>query len=156
MSLLCNMLSRFVIAFRPRSKCLLNFMAAVTVRSNFGAQENKICHCFYFSPSICHEVMGMDVMTLSFWVLSFKLTFSLSSFTFIKRLFYFLFAFCAYCVPGLCCALNLNSIFWRWYNTLSRKHHLHPEEETGSESWRNFPKLTQLVSGGVRIWFHLN
>ena len=31
----------------------LNFMAAVTVCSDFGAQENKICHCFPFLP-ICH------------------------------------------------------------------------------------------------------
>ena len=45
MSLLFNMLSRFVIAFLPRSKCL-NFMAAVTICSDFGAQENKVCHCF--------------------------------------------------------------------------------------------------------------
>ena len=35
-------------------------MAAVTVCSDFGAQENKICHCFYFVPSIYHEVMGPD------------------------------------------------------------------------------------------------
>ena len=34
-------------------------MAAVTVHSDFGAQENKICHCFHFFPSICHEVMGL-------------------------------------------------------------------------------------------------
>ena len=40
MSLLFNMLSRFVIAFLPRSK-YLNFMATVTIRSDFGAQENK-------------------------------------------------------------------------------------------------------------------
>jgi len=47
MSLLFDMLSRFVIAFLPRSKCLLkNFMAAVIICSDFGAQENKICHCF--------------------------------------------------------------------------------------------------------------
>ena len=39
------------------------------------------------SPSICHEVMGPDDMILVFWMLSFKPTFSLSSFTFIKRLF---------------------------------------------------------------------
>ena len=39
------------------------------------------------SPSICHEVMGLDAMILVFWMLSFKPTFSLSSFTFIKRLF---------------------------------------------------------------------
>ena len=44
-SLLFNMLSRFVIAFLPKSKHL-NFMAAVTICSDFGAQENKVCHCF--------------------------------------------------------------------------------------------------------------
>ena len=37
-SLLFNILSRFVIAFLLRSKHL--------VYSDFGAQENKICHCF--------------------------------------------------------------------------------------------------------------
>ena len=47
MSLLFNMLSRFVIAFLPRNKCL-NFMAAGTICRNFGAQENEICHCFHF------------------------------------------------------------------------------------------------------------
>ena len=48
MSLLFNMLSRFVIAFLPRSKCyLILCLAAVTICSDFGAQENKICHCFY-------------------------------------------------------------------------------------------------------------
>ena len=42
-------LSGFVIAFLPRGK-RLNFMAAVTICSDFGAQENEICHCFLFSP----------------------------------------------------------------------------------------------------------
>ena len=65
MSLLFNMLSRFVIAFLPRSKCLL-IMAAVTIHRDFGAQENKICHCFLFSLSICREVMEMDAMILHF------------------------------------------------------------------------------------------
>ena len=41
--LLFNTLSRLVIAFLPRSK-RLNFMTAVTVCSDFGAQENEICH----------------------------------------------------------------------------------------------------------------
>ena len=49
MSLLFNMLSWVVIAFLPRSKCL-NFMAAVTIFSDFGAQENKVCHCFHCFP----------------------------------------------------------------------------------------------------------
>ena len=48
-SLLFNTLSRFVIAFLSRSK-YLNFMATVTIHSDFGAQENKICHCFHFFP----------------------------------------------------------------------------------------------------------
>ena len=39
------------------------------------------------SPSISHEVMGPDAMILVFGMLSFKPTFPLSSFTFIKRLF---------------------------------------------------------------------
>ena len=39
------------------------------------------------SPFICHEVMGPDAMILVFWIVSFKPSFSLSSLTFIKRLF---------------------------------------------------------------------
>ena len=50
MSLLFNMLSRLVIAFLLRSKCPFNFMAAVTIFSDFGAQENKVCHCFHCFP----------------------------------------------------------------------------------------------------------
>ena len=40
-SLLFNMLSRLVIDFPPRSKHL-NFMGAVTICSDFGAQKNKV------------------------------------------------------------------------------------------------------------------
>ena len=52
-------------------------MAIVIVHSDFGAQENKIYHCFHFSPSICHEVMGWVAMILVFLMLSFKSAFSL-------------------------------------------------------------------------------
>ena len=62
-------------------------MAAVTFCSDFGVQENKVCHCFHCFPFICHEVMGPDVMIFVFWMLSFKPAFSLSSSTFIKSLF---------------------------------------------------------------------
>ena len=61
-------------------------MAANTICSDFGAQKNKIWHCLYCFPSISHEVMGLDAMILVFYMLSFKPTFSLSSFTFIRRL----------------------------------------------------------------------
>ena len=47
MSLLFNMLTRLVVTFLPRSKCLFYFMAAVTICSDSGAQENKIGHCFH-------------------------------------------------------------------------------------------------------------
>ena len=49
MSLLFNMLSTFVKVFLPRSKHL-NFMAAVTICSEFGAQENKVFHYFHCFP----------------------------------------------------------------------------------------------------------
>ena len=83
MSLLFNMLFRLVIAFLPRSTYIL-IMVAVTICSDFGAQKSKVCHCF---PIYLLEVMGSDAIILVFWMLSFKLGFSLSSFTFIKRLF---------------------------------------------------------------------
>ena len=49
MSLLLKMLSRLVIPFLPRSKCL-NFMAAITICSDFGAPKNKVSHCFHCFP----------------------------------------------------------------------------------------------------------
>ena len=49
MSLLFNMLFRITIAFLPRSKCL-NFMTAVTICRDFGAQENKVSHCLHCFP----------------------------------------------------------------------------------------------------------
>ena len=51
MSLLLNILSRLVIDFLPRSKCLLNSMAAVTINCDYGAQENKVSHCFHCFPT---------------------------------------------------------------------------------------------------------
>ena len=48
-SLLFSMLSRFVIAVLPRSKSF-DFVAAITVHSDFGAPQNKICNYFHFSP----------------------------------------------------------------------------------------------------------
>ena len=62
-------------------------MAAVTICSDFGAPKNKVYHGSIVSPSVCHEVMGPDGLILVFWMLGFRPTFLLSSFTFIKRLF---------------------------------------------------------------------
>ena len=48
-----------------------NSMSFVIVWSDFGAPENKICHCFCFSPSIFHAVMGLDAMILGVCVCLF-------------------------------------------------------------------------------------
>ena len=42
MSLLFNVLSRLVIAFEEKEQVSFNFMAAVTIYSDFGAPQNKI------------------------------------------------------------------------------------------------------------------
>ena len=84
MSLLFNMLSRLVITFLPRSKCLLT--SWLQSPSAVILEPPKIKSATV-SPSIYHEMMGLDAMIFVFWMLSFKPTFSLSSFTFIKRLF---------------------------------------------------------------------
>jgi len=88
MPLLFNMLSRLVIALLPRSNRLLMYdINAVTICSDFWSQKIKSVTVSTVSPSISREVMGPDHMILVCWMLSFKPTFSLSSFTFIKKLF---------------------------------------------------------------------
>ena len=62
-------------------------MAAVTVCIDFGAQENIICHCFHIYPLYLSWSDRPAAMILVYWMLNFKSTFSLSSFTLIKRLF---------------------------------------------------------------------
>ena len=87
MSLLFNMLSSLVITFLPRSKCLLISWLQSPSAVILEPRKIKSASVSTVSPSICYEVMGPDAMILVFWMLSFKPTFSLSSVTFIKRLF---------------------------------------------------------------------
>ena len=61
MYLIYNMLSSLVITFLPRSKQFFNFIAAITICIDFGAQQNKVSHCFpIYLPlgksifSVCH------------------------------------------------------------------------------------------------------
>ena len=86
MSLLFNMLSRLIITFLPRSKRLLISWLQSPSAVILEPSKNKVSHCFHCVP-ICHEVMGPDAMILVFRMLSFKPTFSRSSFTFIQKLF---------------------------------------------------------------------
>ena len=87
MSLLFNMLSGIVIVFFPRRKCLLISWLQSLSTVNLEPKKIKSGSVSTFPPFICHEVMGPDAMILVFWMLSFKPAFSLSYFTFMKKLF---------------------------------------------------------------------
>src|SRR5574337_208399 len=87
MSLLLNMLSRLVITFLPRSKRLLISWLQSPSAVILEPRKIKSATVFPVSPSISHEVIRLDAMILVFGMLSFKPTFSVSSFTLIKRLF---------------------------------------------------------------------
>ena len=87
MSLFFNMLSRLVITFLPKSKHLLISWLKSPSAVILEPPKIKPLTVSIVSASICHEVMGADAMISVFSVLSFKPTFSLSSFIFIKRFF---------------------------------------------------------------------
>jgi len=89
--MLFNMLPMLVITFFffPRSKHLL--ISWLHSPSEVILEPRKIkplTVCIVF-PSVCREVMRLNAIILIFWMLSFKPIFSVSSFTFIKRLFSF-------------------------------------------------------------------
>ena len=65
MSLLFNMLCRLVIAFLPRSKCLL-ISWLQSICSDFEAQKNKVYHCFHCFPSYLPWSNGTRGHDLSF------------------------------------------------------------------------------------------
>ena len=87
-SLLLNVLSRFVIAFLPRSQRLLISWLQPPSTVILEPKKIKSVTVSIFSPLICHEVMGLDAMIFVFWMLSFKPAFSLSSCTLVKKLVY--------------------------------------------------------------------
>ena len=87
MPLLLNTVSWLAITFLPRSKRLVVSWLQSPSAVILEPRKIKSATLSTPSPSICHEVMEPDAMILVFWLLSFKPTFSLSSFTFIKWLF---------------------------------------------------------------------
>ena len=80
------MLFSLVITFLPRDKHILISWLHSPSAVILEPPKIKSATVSTVSPSICHEVMGLDAMILVYWMLSFKPTFSLSSFTFINRL----------------------------------------------------------------------
>ena len=87
MPLLFNTLSRFVITFLPRSKHLLNLWLQSRSALILEPPKIKSVTVSIVSPSICYEMMVLDAMIFRLWIMNFKQAFSLSFFTFIKRLF---------------------------------------------------------------------
>ena len=81
------MLPTLVIAFLPRSKRLLISWLQSPCAVILEPKKIKSLTLSIVFPSVCHEVMGQHAMIFIFVMLSFKPAFSLSSFTFIKRLF---------------------------------------------------------------------
>ena len=63
MSLLFKFPMKVYRSFSSKEQASFNFMAAVTICSDFGAQDNAST----FSASICHEVMGLDAMILLYF-----------------------------------------------------------------------------------------
>ena len=76
MSLLFNMQSRLVIAFLPRSKCLLISWLQSPPAVTLEPKKIKSLTVSIVSSCICRDMMGLDAMILVFWMLSFKPTFS--------------------------------------------------------------------------------
>ena len=74
-------LSRFVIAFLSRSKCLLISWLQSPSTVVIEPKKRKLVTCFCLFPFYLPEVKGLDTMILVFLILSFKLAFSRSSFT---------------------------------------------------------------------------
>ena len=78
---------RLVIAFLPRNKCFLILWQQSPSAVILEHRKIKSVTVSIVYPSICHKVMRPDAMIFVFWMLSFEPTFSLSSFTFTKKLF---------------------------------------------------------------------
>ena len=93
MSLLFNMLSRFVIAFLLRSKCLLISWLQSPSTVILEPKKIKSVTASNSPPSVHHEVMGLDAMILIFRMLSFKPAFSLLFHLHLEALLFF-FTFC--------------------------------------------------------------
>ena len=72
MFLLFNTVTRFVIAFLPRSNCLLILWLKSPSTVILELKKMKSDTDSTFPPSICHEVMGLDAKIFVFWMLSFK------------------------------------------------------------------------------------
>ena len=84
--LLFNMLFRFSIVFLPKGKCLLISWLQSPSVVILEPPKKYFLTVSIVSPSSCHEVMEPDAMFI-YWILNFKPAFTLSSLSFLRRLF---------------------------------------------------------------------
>ena len=89
--------------FSSKKQASFNLVTAVTIRSDFGAQENKTFQCFSFFPIYLpwSDGTGCPSMIFNFWMLNFKPDFLLFSFTLIKGLSNLILA-SESCSPAFC------------------------------------------------------
>ena len=136
--LLFNMLSKFFIAFLPRSKHLLISWQPVTICSDFGAQEVKVSHCFHWFLSICHEVMRPDAMIIILSMLNvlaifFTLLFHLRKQREIKKTIPFTIATERIKYLGIYLPKETKDLYIENYKTLVK------EIKEDTNRWRNIP-----------------
>ena len=86
-SLYFNMLSSFVIALLWRSEHLLISWVQLPSAVILEPKKIKPVSVSIVSPCVFHDVLGLEAMIFILWMLTLKPVYSLSSFTFIKRLF---------------------------------------------------------------------
>ena len=144
----------FAITLLPRSNCLLISWLQSPSAVILEPKKIKSVTVWTFSRSICNDMMGLDTMILVFLMLSFKSTFLLSYFTFIKKL---------YCSSSLSAIRVVSSAYLRLlifllailisvYDSLSPEFHmmytaykLNKQGESIQPWYTTFPILNQSV-----------
>ena len=125
-------------------------MTTVIVHSDFEPKKIKCATVSTFSSSIYHEVMELDAMLLAFWMLSFKPAFSVSSFTFTKRLF------SSSLLSAIRVLLSAYLRYWYWYWYFSKQSWvqlvIHPAWHfTWCTLHRNWISRVKMCSLGVHF-----
>ena len=119
-------------------------MASVTICSDFGAQKNKVWHCVHCFPIYFPWSDGTRCHNLSFLNVELKSTFSLSSFTFIKRLF------CSSSLSAnIKCCFSPVQIFgnlWTLVHQVSFSLAFSRQEYTRGSSWARYRTRISSVS----------
>ena len=100
MLMLFNMLSRFVIAFLKEKVSFSSWLQSLGVIQESAViwepSKIKICHCFHFGPSICHQVMEPDAMIFFFFFNVVSSQFFSLLFHLHQEVLQLLFTFCHY------------------------------------------------------------